>query len=300
MLGKLVKQAGFPPGVVNLLNGVGSEAGSRLVEHPQVDKISFTGSTATAKTIMSAAAVNLKKITLEAGGKSALLVFDDADLDQAVKWSHFGVMSNQGQICSATSRILVQRTIYKEFIERFIKTVQETSKVGVQWDDDTYQGPQASKSQYDKIVSYIETGQAEGATLVLGGKPCPVKGKGYFISPAVFSDVTDNMRIYQEEIFGPVAVIAAFDSEEEATTKANCSSYGLAAAIFTRDIKRAHRLSAEVEAGTVWINSSQDIDFRVPFGGVKQSGFGRELGKAALETYSQIKAVHVNMGAADV
>ncbi|OAQ71447.1 retinal dehydrogenase 2 [Pochonia chlamydosporia 170] len=297
MLGQLIKLAGFPPGVVNLLNGVGSEAGSRLVEHPHVDKISFTGSTATAKAIMSAAAVNLKKITLEAGGKSALLVFDDADLDQAVRWSHFGVMSNQGQICSATSRILVQRTIYKNFIERFIKTVQETSKVGVQWDDATYQGPQASKSQYDKIISYIETGQAEGATLVLGGKPCLVKGKGYFISPAVFADVTDSMRIYQEEIFGPVAVIAAFDSEDEAITKANCSSYGLAAAIFTRDVKRAHRLSAEVEAGTVWINSSQDIDFRVPFGGVKQSGFGRELGKAALEAYSQIKAVHVNMGA---
>ena len=296
MLGQLIKQAGFPPGVVNLLNGFGDEAGLALVEHPQVDKISFTGSTATAKIIMSVAAKSLKNITVEAGGKSPLLVFNDADLDQAVKWSHFGIMSNQGQICTATSRILVQSDIYDKFIKRFTETVRKISKVGSQWDETTYQGPQISKAQYDKILSYVKIGQEEGAKLLLGGEPCPVAGKGFFISPTVFTDVTDNMHIYQEEVFGPFAVISAFGSEVEAIARANATTYGLGAAIFTNDLQRAHRLAAEVEAGTVWINSSQDGDFRVPFGGVKQSGIGRELGKAALEAYSQIKAVHVNMG----
>ncbi|KAH0033319.1 aldehyde dehydrogenase, partial [Aureobasidium melanogenum] len=291
----LVKEAGFPPGVVNLINGYGREAGAALVSHPDVDKVAFTGSTATARTIMKLAAGTLKNITLETGGKSPLLVFGDADLEQAVKWSHFGIMSNQGQICTATSRILVQRTIYESFIQAFKDRVLSTSVVGDPFEEKTYQGPQVTKQQYDSILSYIERGKSENATLVCGGGP--VEGtKGYFIAPTVFSDVTDEMTIYQEEIFGPVVVISSFDTEDEAVTRANNTTYGLGAAVFTEDLQRAHRVSAEIEAGMVWVNSSQDCDPRVPFGGVKQSGIGRELGEAGLEAYSQIKAVHINMG----
>ncbi|KAG9611998.1 aldehyde dehydrogenase, partial [Aureobasidium melanogenum] len=291
----LVKEAGFPPGVVNLINGYGREAGAALVSHPDVDKVAFTGSTATARTIMKLAAGTLKNITLETGGKSPLLVFGDADLEQAVKWSHFGIMSNQGQICTATSRILVQRTIYESFIQAFKDRVLSTSVVGDPFEEKTYQGPQVTKQQYDSILSYIERGKSENATLVCGGGP--VEGtKGYFIAPTVFSDVTEEMTIYQEEIFGPVAVISSFDTEDEAVTRANNTTYGLGAAVFTKDLQRSHRVSAEIEAGMVWVNSSQDCDPRVPFGGVKQSGIGRELGEAGLEAYSQIKAVHINMG----
>ncbi|KAG9774449.1 Aldehyde dehydrogenase [Exophiala dermatitidis] len=296
VLGQLVKEAGFPPGVVNFINGYGREAGSSLVEHPLVDKVAFTGSTITARSIMASAAKSLKNITLETGGKSPLLVFDDADLDQAVKWAHFGIMSNQGQICTATSRILVQRGIYNTFIAKYKEAVEKLSKVGNQWDEATFQGPQVSKAQYDRILSYVNVGKEEGATLLMGGTGCPINDKGYFVKPTVFTDVKDSMRIYQEEVFGPFAVISTFDDEEEAISRANNSTYGLGSAIFTNDLRRAHRVAAEIEAGMVWINSSQDCDFRVPFGGVKQSGIGRELGEAGLEAYSQIKAIHVNMG----
>ncbi|KAI4724525.1 aldehyde dehydrogenase-like protein [Aureobasidium sp. EXF-10728] len=291
----LIKQAGFPPGVVNLINGLGRDAGSALVSHPDVDKIAFTGSTATAREIMKLAAGTLKNITLETGGKSPLLVFDDADMDQAVKWSHFGIMSNQGQICTATSRILVQKSIYEEFVDAFKERVKTTSVVGDPFAETTYQGPQVTKKQYDSVLSYIERGKSEKATLVCGGGA--VEGsKGYYIAPTVFSDVTDDMTIYQEEIFGPVVVISSFDTEDEAVTRANNTTYGLGAAVFTTDLERAHRVSAEIEAGMVWVNSSQDCDPRVAFGGCKQSGIGRELGEAGLEAYSQIKAVHINMG----
>ncbi|KAG9658769.1 aldehyde dehydrogenase, partial [Aureobasidium melanogenum] len=291
----LVKEAGFPPGVVNLINGYGREAGAALVSHPDVDKVAFTGSTATARTIMKLAAGTLKNITLETGGKSPLLVFDDADLEQAVKWSHFGIMSNQGQICTATSRILVQKTIYASFIQAFKERVLSTSVVGDPFEEKTYQGPQVTKQQYDSILSYIERGKSENATLICGGGP--VEGtKGYYVAPTVFSDVTDDMTIYQEEIFGPVVVISSFDTEDEAVIRANNTTYGLGAAVFTKDLQRAHRVSAEIEAGMVWVNSSQDCDPRIPFGGVKQSGIGRELGEAGLEAYSQIKAVHISMG----
>ncbi|KAG9849621.1 aldehyde dehydrogenase, partial [Aureobasidium melanogenum] len=244
---------------------------------------------------MKLAAGTLKNITLETGGKSPLLVFDDADLEQAVKWSHFGIMSNQGQICTATSRILVQKTIYASFIQAFKERVLSTSVVGDPFEEKTYQGPQVTKQQYDSILSYIERGKSENATLICGGGP--VEGtKGYYVAPTVFSDVTDDMTIYQEEIFGPVVVISSFDTEDEAVIRANNTTYGLGAAVFTKDLQRAHRVSAEIEAGMVWVNSSQDCDPRIPFGGVKQSGIGRELGEAGLEAYSQIKAVHINMG----
>ncbi|KAF6800977.1 aldehyde dehydrogenase C922.07c-like protein 1 [Colletotrichum sojae] len=297
-LGNLIKEAGFPPGVVNFVNGLGRVAGSALVGHPLVDKVAFTGSTATARAIMGQAAKTLKNITLETGGKSPLLVFDDADIEQAVKWSHMGIMSNQGQICTATSRIVVQESIYDDFIKRFVETLKAVSKVGSQWDKDTYQGPQVSKVQYERVLEYIDIGKKEGANVAAGGEPLKIgdKGKGFFVAPTVFTNVTTKMRVWGEEIFGPVVVIASFKDEEDAIRLANSTDYGLGAAVFTQNVERSHRVAAEIEAGMVWVNSTQDSDPRVPFGGVKQSGIGRELGEAGLEAYSQIKAVHINMG----
>lgn len=295
VLASLIKVAGFPAGVVNVVNGYGRDAGTALVEHPLVDKVAFTGSTATAKHIMKMASATLKNITLETGGKSPLLVFADSDLDQAVKWSHLGIMSNQGQICTATSRILVQDSVYDEFVDRFVRQTRTVSKVGDQWSPDTYQGPQVSKLQYERVLEFVEAGKAEGARLVSGGKPL-VDTRGFFIEPAIFTEATDSMRIYREEIFGPVVVISRFGSEEEAVARANDSMYGLGAAVFTKDLERAHRVASEIEAGMVWVNSSNDGDPKIPFGGVKQSGIGRELGEAGLDAYSQVKAVHVNMG----
>ncbi|RMD39651.1 hypothetical protein DV735_g5492, partial [Chaetothyriales sp. CBS 134920] len=295
---ELIPEAGFPPGVINIVNGYGREAGQALASHLDIDKIAFTGSTATAKVIMKTAAVNLKNITLETGGKSPLLVFDDADLDQAAKWAHLGIMSNQGQICTSTSRVLVHESIHDKFVELFKEQVRKTSKVGDPFAEDTFQGPQVTKAQYDKVLSYVEAGKSQGAKLVAGGVPYRKvgEGKGFFIEPTVFTDVSDQMTIYQEEIFGPFVVIAKFKDEEEALKLANNTTYGLGSAVFTQNIERAHRVASKLEAGMVWINSSQDSDFRVPFGGVKQSGIGRELGEAGLEGYLQTKAVHVNLG----
>ncbi|PNY26419.1 aldehyde dehydrogenase-like protein [Tolypocladium capitatum] len=296
VLASLIKEVGFPPGVVNVINGYGRDAGSALVEHPRVDKVAFTGSTATARQIMKSASATLKNITLETGGKSPLLVFADCDLEQAVKWSHLGIMSNQGQVCTATSRILVEASIYDRFVEQFTQTTKTVSRVGDQWNPETYQGPQVSEAQYKRVLEYIQVGKSEGAKVISGGKPFDVNTKGFFIEPTIFTDVTSNMRIFQEEIFGPVVVIARFSDEADAITRANDSTYGLGAAVFTKDLERAHRVAAEIEAGMVWVNSSQDSDPRVPFGGVKQSGIGRELGEAGLEAYSHVKAVHINMG----
>jgi aldehyde dehydrogenase (NAD(P)+) len=294
----LIKEAGFPAGVVNILNGYGRDAGAAIASHMDIDKIAFTGSTATGRQIMKMAAVNMKNITLETGGKSPLLVFEDADLEQAAKWAHIGIMSNMGQICTATSRILVQDSIYDKFVAQFKEVVASTSKIGDPFADDTFQGPQVTKAQYDRVLSYIEAGKKEGATLAAGGVPHKNvgNGKGFFIEPTIFTNVTDSMKIYREEVFGPFVVISSFKTEDEAVAKANDTTYGLGAAVFTQNLERAHRVASEIEAGMVWINSSNDSDFRIPFGGVKQSGIGRELGDAGLEAYSQIKAVHVNMG----
>lgn len=297
-LATLIKEAGFPPGVVNILNGYGKDCGAAIASHLDIDKIAFTGSTATGRNIMKMASINMKNITLETGGKSPLLVFDDADLDQAAKWAHIGIMSNMGQICTATSRILVQEGVYDKFIELFKDTVKEVSKVGDPFSDETFQGPQVTKAQYEKVLGYIETGKSEGATLAAGGEPFKKvhDGKGFFIAPTIFTNVKDSMKIYREEVFGPFVVIASFKTEQQALDMANDTTYGLGSAVFTRDVERAHRVARDIEAGMVWVNSSNDSDFRVPFGGVKQSGIGRELGSAGLEAYSQVKAVHVNMG----
>ncbi|CAK7214575.1 mitochondrial aldehyde dehydrogenase [Sporothrix curviconia] len=294
----LVKEAGFPPGVVNIVNGQGAVTGAALATHPRVDKIAFTGSTATARNIMKMASGTLKNITLETGGKSPLLVFGDAELDLAVKWAHGGIMSNQGQICTATSRVLVHESVYDKFLAAFKAQVKTISKVGDPFAEDTFQGPQVTKAQYDRVLSYVDVGKNEGATLVAGGQPAAqpqASGKGYFVEPTVFTDVTPTMRIFQEEVFGPFVVILKFASEEEAIALANNTEYGLGAALFTTDLTRAHRVAKKLEAGMVWINSSNDSDWRIPFGGVKQSGIGRELGEAGLEAYSTIKAIHINM-----
>ncbi|KAJ2982099.1 hypothetical protein NQ176_g1621 [Zarea fungicola] len=257
-LASLVKKAGFPPGTVNILNGLGRTAGAAIASHPGIDKIAFTGSTETGRQIMKLAATNLKNITLETGGKSPLLVFDDAEFDAAISWAHTGVMFNQGQVCTATSRILVQEGVYDRFVEAFKAQVAKVSKIGDPFSPSTFQGPQVSKAQYERILE-------------------------------------DDMKIFREEVFGPFVVISSFKTEDEAVTRANDSCYGLGSAIFTRDIKRAHRVARNIEAGMVWINSSNDSDFRVPFGGVKQSGIGRELGQAGLSGYCNVKSVHVNL-----
>lgn len=294
-LATLIREAGFPPGVVNIINGHGREAGAALVQHPKVAKIAFTGSTATGKEIMKMASATMKNITLETGGKSPLIVFDDADLDLASTWSHIGIMSNQGQICTATSRILVQEPIYGAFVEKFKATVETTSVVGDPFEENTFQGPQVTKAQYERVLGFIKAGKEEGATVMLGGEPAPQKGKGFFIAPTVFTNVKPTMTIYREEIFGPCVALVSFKTEEEAIELANDTTYGLGAALFTKDLTRAHRVAREIEAGMVWVNSSNDSDYRIPFGGVKQSGIGRELGEAGLAAYCNVKSIHVNM-----
>ncbi|KAF3909353.1 Omega-crystallin [Arthrobotrys entomopaga] len=272
-LATLINEAGFPPGVVNILSGYGKTAGAALVQHLGVDKIAFTGSTFTGKQIMKMASVNLKNITLETGGKSPNIIFEDADVEQAIKWTHSGIMSNMGQVCTATSRVSV---------------------IGDPFEKTTFQGPQVSKLQYDKILGYVESGLSEGARLISGGKKHG--DKGYFIQPTIFADVKDHMTISREEIFGPFVCFSSFKTEEEVISRANDTTYGLGAAVFTRDIERAHKVAAKLEAGMVWINSSNDSHFGIPFGGVKQSGIGRELGEYGLQAYTQAKAVHVNLG----
>ena len=250
-LATLFKRAGFPPGVVNIVNGLGSSTGAAIASHPRIDKISFTGSTATGSHVMKLASVNLKNITLETGGKSPALVFDDADLAVAAEWGRFGIMVNAGQACSATSRILVQENVYDRFVELFKEATLKVTKVGGPWKDDISQGPQVSQAQFDRILSYIESGKREGATVSLGGKAFrPPHGKGFFIEPTVFTKVTDDMAIYREEIFGPVVVICSFKTEAEAISRANDTTYGLGAAIFTENGARGHRVARKIQAGS--------------------------------------------------
>lgn len=301
---QLIREAGFPPGVVNIINGHGHEAGAALVKHDGIDKIAFTGSTVTGREVMKLAAGTLKNITLETGGKSPLLVFEDADLELAATWAHIGIMSNQGQVCTSTSRILVHEAVYDKFVELFNRAVEQLSVVGDPFDPNTFQGPQVTRAQYERVLSYIKSGREEGATLAMGGVPVggPLSqdgatSKGFFVAPTVFTNVKPTMKIYREEIFGPCVAVVVFKTEEEAVAMANDTTYGLGAALFTRNMVRAHRVAREIEAGMVWINSSNDSDFRVPFGGVKQSGIGRELGEAGLAAYSNIKSIHLNMEA---
>ncbi|KAL7663368.1 Aldehyde dehydrogenase domain-containing protein [[Candida] zeylanoides] len=297
-LAQLFKDAGFPPGVVNILSGYGATCGKALASHMDVDKVAFTGSTQTGKTIQQLASSNLKAVTLECGGKSPLIVRADADLEQAVKWAAVGIMSNNGQVCCSTSRIYAHESIYEDFLAKFADHVKSQYKQGVMFNDEAVLGPQVSQMQHDKILSYIDIGKQEGARCLLGGEKNQDGdlSKGYFIKPTIFADVTSKMRIVNEEIFGPVVACGKFSNDDEAVILANQTQYGLGAAIFTRDITAAHTLASDIQSGMVWINSSNDSDVHVPFGGVKMSGVGRELGEYGLSTYTQAKAVYVNLG----
>ncbi|KAK1249576.1 hypothetical protein MKX08_009579 [Trichoderma sp. CBMAI-0020] len=289
----LTKEAGFPAGVINTISGYGRVAGSAISSHMDIDKVAFTGSTPVGRTILQAAAKsNLKKVTLELGGKSPNIIFNDADLDNAIKWANFGIYYTSGQICCAGSRILVQEGIYDEFVKRFTERALK-NKLGNPFDEQTFQGPQVSQLQFDRIMGYIEAGKQGGATLALGGER--YGDKGYFIQPTVFTDVTPDMKIAQEEIFGPVAAIQKFKDEEEAIRIGNNSNYGLAAAIHTSNVNTAIRVSNALQAGTVWINQYNMLSYQTPFGGYKESGIGRELGSYALENYTQVKSVRYSL-----
>ena len=288
-VGELAMEAGFPPGVVNIVPGFGETAGAALAEHMDVDKIAFTGSTEVGKLIMRAAGrSNLKRVSLELGGKSPNIVLGDADLDSAVEGSFIGLFLNQGQCCTAGSRLFVQSRIHDEFVERMLLRTRR-QKLGDPFDPQTTQGPQISAEQFDKVLGYIRSGRETGATLLTGGNRWGEHG--YFIEPTVFDDVKDDTKIAQEEIFGPVMSIMRFDDVEEVIARGNRTTYGLAAAVWTRDMSKAHRLAAGLKAGTVWINCYDALDTAAPFGGYKQSGLGRELGEYALESYTEVKTV---------
>jgi aldehyde dehydrogenase (NAD+) len=292
-VGELILEAGFPPGVVNLLPGYGPTAGGALARHMDVDKVAFTGSTEVGHLIMKAAAEsNLKRVTLELGGKSPNIVFADADMDEAVEGSHQALFFNQGQCCCAGSRLFVEEKCYDEFVEKSVARAKKRT-VGDPFDKNTEQGPQVDSDQFNKVMSYIEAGKQEKATLRTGGKR--VGDKGYFIEPTVFADVKDDMKIAQEEIFGPVMSILKFKGMDEVVERANKTMYGLAAAVWTRDITKAHAIADGVRAGTVWVNCFDVFDAGAPFGGFKQSGLGRELGEYGLANYTEVKTVTIKL-----
>jgi len=292
-IGELIVEAGFPEGVVNILPGFGPTAGAAIASHMDVDKVAFTGSTEIGRLVMEAAAKsNLKGVTLELGGKNPNIVFADADLDEAVEGAHAGLFVNQGQSCCSGSRVFVEKKIYDEFVEKSVARAKKRT-VGDPFDPGTEQGPQVDQSQFDKVMGYIESGRSEGATLACGGER--VGDHGYFIQPTVFADVQDHMKIAREEIFGPVMSIIPFSDVDEVIMRANRTSYGLAAGVWTRDIKKVHAVANGVRAGTVWINCYHVLDTRAPFGGFKQSGIGRELGEYGLQQYTEVKTVIVKL-----
>jgi aldehyde dehydrogenase (NAD+) len=291
-LGELILEAGLAEGVVNIITGFGPGAGSSIAEHPDVDKVAFTGSTEVGKIILKASAGNLKRVSLELGGKSPNIIFPDADLKEAVPTSMMGVFFNSGQVCCAGTRIFVQKDMYDNVVDQ-LTTFSKGMSYGDPLDPKTVLGPVVSKEQFDRVKNYLDVGKKEGAKVTAGGEPGT--GKGYFVKPTVFADVNNNMKIAREEIFGPVATAIPFKDESDAVLQGNDTEYGLAAAVWTRDIGRAHKVARALKAGTVWVNCYNQIDAISPFGGYKQSGFGRELGKHALELYSQVKSVYVKL-----
>ncbi len=295
-LAAILTEAGLPDGVFNVVQG-GGRVGAALVEHPGVAKVSVTGSVATGERVATGAAIGLKHVTLELGGKSPMIVFDDADLDNAVSAAMLGNFYSSGQICSNGTRVFVHRSVHDEFVRRLVDRT-ERIVLGDPLDEATQMGPLVNERQYLSVLGYLELGPREGARIASGGTAADVEGlpKGWFVQPTVFTGVADSMRIAQEEIFGPVMCVLTFDDEREVVERANSLDVGLAAGVFTNDIQRAHRVVAELQAGTCWINTYNLTPIEAPFGGYKRSGIGRENSRAALDHYSQIKSVYVEAG----
>jgi len=296
---KLVEEAGFPPGVVNVVTGFGADVGAPLVEHPLVKKITFTGSDATGRAINQLAAKHFKHVSLELGGKSPNIVFADANLDDAVNGAVSGIFAATGQTCIAGSRLLLQESIHDEFMAK-LTALASTARMGDPMSMDTQVGPVTTRQQYEKVLRYIDIAKADGAELVMGGAPAtrPECGRGWFIEPTVFTGVTNDMRIAQEEVFGPILSVISFTDEEHAITIANDSKFGLGSGVWTSDIGRAFRMSERIQAGTVWVNTYRAVSYMSPFGGYKDSGLGRENGIDAIREYLQVKSVWINTGAA--
>ncbi len=292
-LGELALEAGIPPGVLNVVPGFGKDAGAALVAHPDVDKITFTGSPGVGRMILQGSAGNFKRVTLELGGKSANVIFPDADLDSAVKAASSGIFFNTGQVCSAGSRILVHVAVYGEVLERLVARAKST-RLGDPRETSTSMGPLISQTQMERVLRYIDVGRTEGAKLATGG--ARVGERGYFVAPTVFADVRQGMRIEQEEIFGPVAAVIPFDDEDDAVRIANGTQYGLAAGVWSADVGRVHRMVRRLKAGTVWVNTFGPTDVRLPWGGSRDSGFGREHGDAAIDNFTEPKVVWINTG----
>ncbi|HEX6207619.1 MAG TPA: aldehyde dehydrogenase family protein [Actinomycetota bacterium] len=288
----ILEEAGVPPGVVNVIAGFGPSAGAPLVEHPDVDKVGFTGSVEVGKEIMRTGADTLKRVTLELGGKSPNIIFADASFEEALEGTAAGIFGNQGEICSAGSRIFVERSIYDETLDAMRERARAV-RLGSGLDEGTTMGPLVSEEQQERVLSYIESGKAEGAKLATDEPPA--FDSGYFVPPTVFYDVTNDMTIAREEIFGPVAAVLPFDDPEEVVRLSNDTTYGLAAAVWTRDITKALRTARALRAGVVWINDSQPAPTEAPWGGYKQSGIGRELGPQGLEDYLETKHIYVNL-----
>jgi aldehyde dehydrogenase (NAD+) len=292
-IGELIVEAGFPAGVVNILPGYGPIAGAAIANHMDIDKVAFTGSTEVGHSIMEASGrTNLKRVSLELGGKSPNIVFADAAMDDAIEGCHFGVFFNQGQVCCAGSRLFVEEKIYDEFVEKSVARAKRRT-VGNPFDAGTEQGPQIDNVQFEKVMSYIDDGKREGAELLTGGKRAGEPG--YFVEPTVFANVHDEMKIAREEIFGPVMSIMKFREIDEVVHRANNTAYGLAAAVWTRSIDKAHAIANNVKAGTVWVNCFDVFDAAAPFGGFKQSGIGREMGEYALQQYTEVKTVTIRL-----
>ncbi|MDH1209689.1 aldehyde dehydrogenase family protein [Pseudomonas chengduensis] len=289
-LATIVNDAGLPPGVLNVLPGLGSEAGAALVEHPGIDKIAFTGSVPTGSRIMQAAAREVKNISLELGGKSPFIVFADSDIEAAVEWIMFGIFWNQGQVCSATSRVLVERSLYPALLQRLSDEAQKI-RIGNGLEAGVLLGPLVSAGQHAKVSTAITQGIADGARLICGGKRPAEQDKGWFMQPTVFADVPLDCALWREEIFGPVVCVNPFDTEAEALQLANDSEFGLAAAVMSRDLQRCERVAQALQAGIVWINCSQPTFSELPWGGVKRSGIGRELGEWGLDNYLETKQI---------